>query len=125
MRLLLGTFTTVNGNTAVNRITIVDTTTGTLRPRANQRNALVIAKIFYFSFEFSLTIIKLYSNKQRESILNQKKFSKFLIFLLVSLLMNCSYNRIQELDEEVNANMAEILNQYKRRADLIPGLVKL
>lgn len=39
--------------------------------------------------------------------------------------MNCGYNRIQELDEEVNANMAEILNQYKRRADLIPGLVKI
>jgi LemA protein len=43
----------------------------------------------------------------------------------VSLFMNCGYNRIQELDEEVNANMAEILNQYKRRADLIPGLVKI
>jgi LemA protein len=57
--------------------------------------------------------------------LNQKSFSKFLILLLVSLFMNCGYNRIQELDEEVNANMAEILNQYKRRADLIPGLVKI
>ena len=43
----------------------------------------------------------------------------------MSLLMNCGYNRIQELDEEVNANMGEILNQYKRRADLIPGLVKI
>lgn len=54
-----------------------------------------------------------------------KSVSKIVLILAVSLLVNCGYNRIQELDEEVNAQMAEILNQYKRRADLIPGLVKI
>jgi len=47
-----------------------------------------------------------------------------LVFLSLILFTNCGYNRIQELDEETNAGMAEILNQYKRRADLIPGLMK-
>jgi LemA protein len=54
-----------------------------------------------------------------------KSFFKLIPILVLSLLVNCGYNRIQELDEEVNAQMAEILNQYKRRADLIPGLVKV
>ncbi|WCL51397.1 LemA family protein [Leptospira sp. GIMC2001] len=38
---------------------------------------------------------------------------------------NCGYNKIQALDEQVNASKSEILNQYKRRADLIPGLVNI
>ncbi|MDF3822039.1 LemA family protein [Leptospira sp. 96542] len=50
-----------------------------------------------------------------------RKFS--LVLILVSLLGNCGYNRIQELDEEVTATWAEVLNQYKRRSDLIPNLV--
>ena len=60
-----------------------------------------------------------------EEALKIKSVSKIVLILAVSLLVNCGYNRIQELDEEVNAQMAEILNQYKRRADLIPGLVKI
>ena len=60
-----------------------------------------------------------------EETLKIKSVSKIVLILAVSLLVNCGYNRIQELDEEVNAQMAEILNQYKRRADLIPGLVKI
>ena len=57
--------------------------------------------------------------------MKKKSFSKLVFILLISFLMNCGYNRIQELDEDVNAQMAEILNQYKRRADLIPSLVKI
>ncbi|MCB1176867.1 MAG: LemA family protein, partial [Leptospiraceae bacterium] len=34
-------------------------------------------------------------------------------------------NRIQELDEQVKADFAEVLNQYKRRADLVPQLIKV
>jgi LemA protein len=44
-------------------------------------------------------------------------------FLLAVLLSGCGYNRIQGADEEVKAAWAEILNQYQRRADLIPNLV--
>ena len=38
-------------------------------------------------------------------------------------LGGCGYNDIQGLDEQVNAAWAEVLNQYQRRADLIPNLV--
>ncbi|WP_281983840.1 LemA family protein [Azonexus hydrophilus] len=46
-----------------------------------------------------------------------------LIALLVTLLSGCSYNQIQINDEGVNAAWSEVLNQYKRRADLVPNLV--
>ncbi|MET0755244.1 MAG: LemA family protein, partial [Pseudoxanthomonas sp.] len=48
----------------------------------------------------------------------------FLIFALVALLSGCGYNAIQQKDEAVKAGWSEVLNQYKRRADLIPNLVK-
>ena len=43
----------------------------------------------------------------------------------VSLLSGCGYNQIQINDEKVTAAWAEVLNQYKRRADLIPNLVNV
>jgi len=39
------------------------------------------------------------------------------------LLSGCGYNQFQQKDENVKAAWAEVLNQYKRRADLIPNLV--
>ena len=39
------------------------------------------------------------------------------------LLSGCGYNQIQINDEDVNAAWSEVLNQYKRRADLVPNLV--
>lgn len=48
----------------------------------------------------------------------------FLVFALVALLSGCGYNQIQQKDETVKAGWSEVLNQYKRRADLIPNLVK-
>ncbi len=38
-------------------------------------------------------------------------------------LAGCGYNNLQALDEQVKAAWAEVLNQYQRRADLIPNLV--
>ena len=38
-------------------------------------------------------------------------------------LSGCGYNQFQKLDEEVTAAWAEVLNQYQRRADLIPNIV--
>lgn len=43
--------------------------------------------------------------------------------LVAVLLSGCGYNQIQINDEQVNAAWSEVLNQYKRRADLIPNLV--
>lgn len=45
------------------------------------------------------------------------------IALLASLLSGCGYNQIQQKDEAVNAGWSEVLNQYQRRADLVPNLV--
>ena len=38
-------------------------------------------------------------------------------------LSGCGYNEFQKLDEEVKASWSEVLNQYQRRADLIPNIV--
>ena len=45
------------------------------------------------------------------------------IVLLISLLSGCGYNNFQTTDEQIKASWAEVLNQYQRRADLIPNLV--
>ena len=42
---------------------------------------------------------------------------------LTLALSGCGYNQFQKLDEEVSAGWAEVLNQYQRRADLIPNVV--
>ena len=38
-------------------------------------------------------------------------------------LSGCGYNTLQTTDEQVKASWSEVLNQYQRRADLIPNLV--
>ena len=38
-------------------------------------------------------------------------------------LSGCGYNQFQQLDEQSKAAWAEVLNQYQRRADLIPNVV--
>jgi LemA protein len=44
---------------------------------------------------------------------------------LASLGSGCGYNEVIERDEDVKAAWAEVQNQYKRRADLVPQLVKV
>ena len=46
-----------------------------------------------------------------------------LILVLAAMLSGCGYNQIQQKDEAVKAGWSEVINQYKRRADLIPNLV--
>lgn len=46
-----------------------------------------------------------------------------LVLLLLPLIGGCGYNRIQQVDEGVKAQWSEVLNQYQRRADLVPNLV--
>ena len=49
----------------------------------------------------------------------------FLALMTVATLAlsGCGYNTFQSSDEQVKASWAEVLNQYQRRADLIPNLV--
>ncbi|HEX2596471.1 MAG TPA: LemA family protein [Luteimonas sp.] len=46
-----------------------------------------------------------------------------LLVVLTALLSSCGYNQIQTKDEAVKAGWSEVINQYKRRADLVPNLV--
>ena len=43
--------------------------------------------------------------------------------LLALSLSGCGYNTLQSSDEQIKSSWSEVLNQYQRRADLIPNLV--
>jgi LemA protein len=46
------------------------------------------------------------------------------VIVLAAGLSGCGYNTLQAQDEAIKAGWAEVLNQYQRRADLVPNLVK-
>ncbi|MEO6147001.1 MAG: LemA family protein [Sulfuriferula sp.] len=48
-----------------------------------------------------------------------------LMLLLTLGLSGCGYNKFQTSDEQVKASWAEVINQYQRRADLVPNLVNV
>jgi LemA protein len=49
----------------------------------------------------------------------------FVAALLATALSGCGYNTLQTQDESVKASWSEVLNQYQRRADLVPNLVNV
>src|SRR6202158_4470183 len=57
----------------------------------------------------------------------RKLFGPFAGFLAVGFaalcLSGCGYNDLQRQDEQIKASWSEVVNQYQRRADLIPNLV--
>ena len=52
----------------------------------------------------------------------RNRFSALTVILALSL-SGCGYNTFQTTDEQVKAGWSEVVNQYQRRADLIPNLV--
>ena len=52
-----------------------------------------------------------------------RKLLTGMAMLLTLFLTGCGYNQIQSQDEQITSSWAEVLNQYQRRADLIPNLV--
>ena len=54
-----------------------------------------------------------------------RNWIKFFMVLLTLSLSGCGYNSFQSGDEQVKASWAEVLNQYQRRADLVPNLVNV
>jgi len=47
----------------------------------------------------------------------------FLMVAAALLLSGCGYNNFQSLDEQTKSAWSEVLNQYQRRADLVPNIV--
>jgi LemA protein len=52
-----------------------------------------------------------------------RRFLLVVAALSALTLGGCGYNDIQRLDEQVKSSWSEVLNQYQRRADLVPNLV--
>jgi LemA protein len=52
-----------------------------------------------------------------------KRFSTLLALAALLALSGCGYNTLQQQDEQIKAAWSEVVNQYQRRADLIPNLV--
>ncbi len=52
-----------------------------------------------------------------------RRMISWLVPLLGLLLGGCGYNTLQSGDEQVKASWSEVVNQYQRRADLVPNLV--
>ena len=54
-----------------------------------------------------------------------KRLLAIAMAVVTLLLSGCGYNTLQETDEQIKAAWAEVVNQYKRRADLVPQLVEV
>jgi LemA protein len=52
-----------------------------------------------------------------------KLFARLLALAALLTLAGCGYNALQQQDEHIKAAWSEVLNQYQRRADLVPNLV--
>jgi LemA protein len=52
----------------------------------------------------------------------RKRFAAIIV-LITAGLAGCGYNDIQRNDEQIKSAWSEVLNQYQRRADLVPNLV--
>src|SRR5689334_8970185 len=52
-----------------------------------------------------------------------RRWALLLACMSALLLSGCGYNTLQQQDEQIKAAWSEVVNQYQRRADLIPNLV--
>jgi len=53
----------------------------------------------------------------------RKSWMVLVVMLLSLSLAGCGYNDLQANDEQIKAGWSEVVNQYQRRADLVPNLV--
>jgi LemA protein len=53
-----------------------------------------------------------------------KRFLAMAMFAATVLVSGCGYNTMQAGDQQIKAAWAEVVNQYQRRADLVPNLVE-
>src|SRR3954463_2617729 len=52
-----------------------------------------------------------------------KRLLTIVLLAATVALSGCGYNTLQQADEQIKASWSEVLNQYQRRADLVPNLV--
>jgi LemA protein len=52
-------------------------------------------------------------------------FKWLMTLCMMGILSGCGYNTLQSGDENIKASWGEVLNQYQRRADLVPNLVNV
>ncbi len=57
--------------------------------------------------------------------IHKNLLSTMMVVFMALGLSGCGVNAIPTLDEETNATWSQVLNQYQRRADLIPNLVEV
>ena len=55
--------------------------------------------------------------------MNSRFFNWVFLSAVALLLSGCGYNQFQALDEQTKSAWSEVLNQYQRRADLVPNIV--
>jgi LemA protein len=61
---------------------------------------------------------------KEEGMATSTRLRGIIVLLMATLtLSGCGYNDLQGLDEDTKAAWSEVINQYQRRADLIPNLV--
>jgi LemA protein len=54
-----------------------------------------------------------------------RKLTLPLVLLFAVILSGCGYTTLQSTDEQIKASWGEVVNQYQRRADLVPNLVNV
>jgi len=74
-----------------------------------------------FLFPRIQTGIKVFKSDNREIDM----FRWLITLFMITTLTGCGYNTLQSTDENITASWAEVLNQYQRRADLVPNLVNV
>lgn len=65
---------------------------------------------------------------QQTSTITSREIDMFRVLialLMITTFTGCGYNTLQTTDENITASWAEVLNQYQRRADLVPNLVNV
>jgi len=64
------------------------------------------------------------SQTHRSEAPAMRRFLSVLLLAFAALsLAGCGYNAIQSQDEQIKSSWSEVVNQYQRRADLVPNLV--
>jgi LemA protein len=87
---------------------------------ANRLMVIMIVKSLDHIMDTTLASVAAFNR----SGVHMRRWVRWFFLLLLSILLSaCGYNSLQAGDEQIKASWAEVVNQYQRRADLVPNLV--